>query len=216
MVTVAPAPPGAKPKRGWLARFLRLFRFYIGIPAAAIYLFGFSLFWRPLAQFIFGVAEWAKSFQLPPWVNDFALSIAANVASALIIATLIFLFLRNRRLQSIAGSFNAIDISDPAKPVPWGKVTLRYELLPTGLFQPQFRCSLVNQVEGIELQGSAIWTKDQYLIGHYQEVGNLARRRAGAFAMQLDGNGDAFTGRFVYIDPKSRDPEVGAAKWEMQ
>jgi hypothetical protein len=188
-------------------------RFYVGIPALVIYIFVFALFWRPLAVYIFGVAEYLKTLPVPTWVPEMGFNILANVLSAIVIAIVVWFALLNRRLQSIAGTYSASDITSASTPVTWGSVTLRYELLPTGLFQPQFRCRL-KTADGVVLEGCAVWTKDQYLVGHYQEVGHLARRRAGAFVMQLDGGGSTFTGKFAYIDPNTRDPAVGEAKWE--
>jgi len=203
-VTTPETTPASNPIRKTVGGF----RFYIGIPALALYIFVFALFWRPLAERIFGVAEYLKKLPWPNWVPEMGFGILANLLSAVVIAFIVWIVLWNRRLRSVAGTYRATDVSTPEKPVAWGNVVLRYELLPTGLFQPQFRCRLTN-TEGVVLEGCAIWTKDQYLVGHYQEVGNLARRRAGAFVMQLDGGGSTFNGKFVFIDPSVRDPRQG-------
>lgn len=186
-------------------------RFYIGIPATVIYIIAFGLLWLPVSASLFGSIEWIRANASPPqWLNDIVLGIAANVLSALIIGYVIYRLIRNRRLAAVCGRFNAFEVEGTTE-TEWGTVTIAYELLPTSLFEPQIRCQL--ERGDTILLGHATIVNNQFLLGHYQETGNLARRRAGSFLFELDGTGDKYEGQFLHISPTEKEPKIGKAIW---
>lgn len=195
------------------APFFHRLGFYVGIPALFTYLILAALFWRPVAVWFFAFIPQAKNVVIPPWLWDFFGNVLSNLAAAVIVALPIWFFFTHKALSAVAKTYNAFDLST-GTPQPWGTVKLRYELLPTSFFQPQFHCVLEDQSRGLVLIGTATYVQ-QYLVGHYRERDNAARRRAGAFTLQLDGPGTAFEGVISFIDPVTQAPTHGAVRWEM-
>jgi hypothetical protein len=187
-------------------------RFYIGVPFALVYLAVAAVFWRPVASWLFGSVEWLKIALSPPaWIGDFTLNLASDLTAALLIGVIVVAVFRNRHLHERCGRFEA-RLVENGNEVPWGDVELVYELLPTGLFDPQVRCKLIRSGDVVCI-GQAIFVGDSYISGYYREVGNLRRRRTGAFTLRLNGEGDVFEGSFAYIDPSTDRPTAGTVRW---
>jgi hypothetical protein len=187
-------------------------RFYLGLPAVIIYLGLFAMLWRPLANHLFQGLDFVKQEVVPPnWLPELAQNVISDIIAVTIIGVVYLAILRQKRLSNICGRFHAFETTGGAKEA-WGTVTLSYELLPSGLFDPQLRCRLEHN--DIILIGQATITNDQYLCGHYRETSNLARRRVGAFLLRLAGDGDSFNGTFVFLDPKTEIPTNGTISWE--
>lgn len=193
-----------------LKRFQNWFRFYINIPTFLIYLLIFALFWHPIGGAIFGIADYfVAEFSPPPWMTQLVLSVVSDILAGLVLGITLLIFLRKRNLHILCGRFNAY-LTTQGLNEPWGNVTLTYELLESNSDGPRIRIQIQN--ENIILKGEAIVFREQYLTGYYREVSKLARRRAGTFFLELDGEGN-YSGKFLYLDPDTRTPSTGTVKW---
>jgi len=113
------------------------------------------------------------------------------------------------RIRDLTESFQSF-LTTQGLNESWGIVTLSYEPLQETSDGYRIRVQLQNK--DITLKGEAAVYKEQYLVGFYREVSKVSRRRAGAFMLELDGEGDYF-GKFLYIDPDTRTPSMGTVKW---
>lgn len=187
------------------------FRFYISIPTLLVYLFVLALFWRPLAQVLFYFSNWiAIQLSPPKWVTDISLGIVSDFLAGIIIGFALIVFLRKRRLHNMTGKFHAY-LTTRGMNQKWGTVTLAYELLESSAEGPRIRLEIEN--EGIILRGEATIYRDQFLIGYYQEMSQLSRRRAGSFMLEMDGNGN-YAGKFLFLSPDYKSPTMGTVRWK--
>ena len=188
------------------------FRLYFDLPSTIIILVILSFVYRPILGFFFRFLEKTDAeLQLPVWVGDFGLAMLANLLSAIVIAFFVLLVLGWRRISAVCGTFDAYDLKDDNAKEPWGKVTIRYNLLSN-----KIRGSLIDDTRDTEIVLDAVFDRGQYLRGHYVERNNLQRRRLGAFLLLLGGDGDSYEGPYVFVDPHdtSMVPKTGRSRWE--
>jgi hypothetical protein len=193
-----------------IKKIKRLLRIHLDIPSAVIILLIISLFFRPLLNFLFNVSSnFLQEVKFSPWFEIISLKVVCEMIAAMIIIPLILYFFRLSTKSMLVGKFNAFDIVGTNENV-WGIVTLSYNM-----FSNKIRGTLTSTSDDSEILIEAIFDRGSYLRGHYIEKKKLSRRRMGAFLLTLDGEGDNYSGPYVFIDPADGNdiPKQGKAKW---
>ena len=190
-----------------------VFNIYIGINsavslvliAAAIYYFFLK---DILVVSVNMFSTWYDSNSV--W-HSLVLGIVASITAAIVFGILgVFLFAWSNKMR-LTGEYNAFEIDSTGKENKWGKVTIKYHPLSTSNNHPPMKLRLKH--DKIIMEGSGMIIDNRYLVGHYCETGEPARRRSGAFMFEISGAGNTWEGRFVYIDPETNSPAEGKAKW---
>lgn len=185
------------------------FRLHFDLNTIVVLLVVIFLIHRPATNWLLGLIGQVSSIEaLPDWIRTFVFSVGANLVSAIVIALIVFGWVRTSRKTMAVGRFKAYDTSS-GKKADWGEVRLSYNLFSTRIVGV-----LSNQDVSLRLEAS--FDRELYLRGHYAETGNIARRRLGAFLLCLDGEGNTYTGAFAFVDPAEPNstPKTGTVRWE--
>lgn len=186
----------------------KILQLHIDIPSIVVMGCVFLVVWQPLAR---SAIEWLgivqKQIDPPIWVGDFFLGIMVNLVSAVIIVPFLFWVFGVANKSDLVGKFKAFDLTGDAEE-EWGDVSLTYNLLSN-----RIKGTLTK--DDLSLALEAYLEKGQYLRGHYIEQTNFARRRIGAFLLQLNGSADRYQGKFVFVDPddQAATPQTGDILW---
>jgi hypothetical protein len=193
--------------RDWL---VRVFRLHIDLPTVPIVLLLATLVYRPLLFLAIPALEnVATEFGFHPSVAAFLRDFFANLAAGLILLVLGYWAFNVKLKSAYAGEFLAYDIKK-GQEEEWGRVRLTYNL-----FSRRIRGLLHNDARNVDIEIDGMFERGQYIRGTYIERGRVARRRLGAFLMMLQGEGDEYRGKYVYVDPEEGHhvPSRGEAKW---
>ena len=184
-------------------------RFYIAVPEFILLLLVLALFWRPIAEVALGwSALLSAKVTVPAWFSDVAVNVVANLIASAIVVVVAIAVLKRRRNHALAGQFDAFDLQGGAE-VAWGTVELRYPLMST---EPRMRMRLVR--DNVILEGEGLVNKERHFIGFYRETSDIVRRRYGSFMMELHGANNAYTGKYLFVDPDTDSVTVGSAIWK--
>jgi hypothetical protein len=189
-----------------MRRFLRI---HVDLPTLIVALVVLLFVHRPLQKAFFDLIGWVDTqYNLPDWCGTMGIAIVANVLALLLLGTIGFALFRIGSKAAIVGVFKAYDLTRGARE-EWGTVRLTYNI-----FSRKIRGSITHN--DIELTLEGVFDKGQYLRGHYWEAGNPARRRLGAFLLQLSGEGDSYEGSFAFVGPTTNNltPSSGRVLWK--
>ena len=196
--------------RGHVRSYLNL---HIDLQTVVVVLLIVVLFNRPFVHGVFTVATFVgEKTELPSWVNAIFLGVVADFLSAFIVGLVVFWAFRIKRKSALCGKFKAYDIVE-GEEVYWGDVSLTYNI-----FSNRIRGRLFSDKHDADICIEAVFERGEYLRGHYVEKNRLTRRRMGAFLLMLDGEGESYSGRYVFVDPCDANflPREGRAKWVME
>lgn len=190
-----------------LNRIAKFFRFFVDIPTVVIVAVLVLYVHRPLANlFLEKLGPLQKEIGFAGTAYAFIEAVLVNAVTGLILGTVAYWLFRMHRRSDTVGRFKAFDLSNDEKK-DWGEVTLKYNL-----FSSRMIGVMVHDDKRLKLDGKL--DRDQYFHGHYWEIGNRARRRLGAFLLELSGDATKYQGRFVFVDPDHREPQKGQVVWE--
>ena len=192
-----------------LSKIKKILMVHIDLPTIIMISVIVLVIHRPLASFIFTRVAWlSERLDLPIWIGPILQGVSANIITALIVGPFLYFFFRNGIKSQTVGKFSAYDISD-GKRTEWGTVHLTYNLFSNRIIGKIVHNDIILKLE-------ASFDKGDYLRGHYNEESNRARRRLGAFLLQLNGQTDKYIGPFVFVDPEDDNikPKSGTVEWE--
>ena len=183
---------------------------HIDLSTVVVILLIIFLFNRLFLQVVLASIDFMGSkIEFPPWLYDISVGFLANILALLFVAYLVFWIFRLRTKSALCGKFKAYDIVDD-KENYWGDVSLTYNI-----FSNRIRGCLRSNEYDADIIIEAVFERGEYLRGHYIEKKKLTRRRMGAFLLMLDGEGDSYSGSYVFVDPYKLNflPQTGKAKW---
>jgi len=203
----------AKSKQSVGGRLRGYLNLHIDLPTIVIVLLIVAIFYRPLLSGVFAFAGFVETkTELPPWVSDLVIGIVVNIISAIIIVPLAFWIFRLRAKSELCGNFKAYDIVNGQERY-WGKIHLTYNI-----FSNRVCGCLSSDHFDADIRIEGVFERGEYLRGHYVERRRSTRRRMGAFLLMLDGEGESYSGPYVFVDPAESNflPREGRAKWVME
>ncbi len=184
-------------------------RFYIAVPEFILVLLVLALFWRPIANIALGWSALLSASVTPPaWISDVTVNVVANLIASAIVVLVAIAILKRRRNHALAGRFEAFDVKNGNEEA-WGTVELRYPLMSA---EPRMRMRLIRG--DVILEGEGFVSKERHFIGHYRETSDIVRRRYGSFMMELHGANNAYSGKYLFVDPDTDEVTVGSAIWK--
>ena len=193
-----------------MKKIKRWLNLHFDISSLVIILLLVSLVYRPLLNFLFLTStNLTPKLTVPEWVEHILLKVLCEIIAAAIILPLVFYLFRVSSKSMLTGKFTAFDIID-GKDTEWGTVTLTYNM-----FSNRIKGVLTSVSGDADLHIDAAFERGSYLRGHYIEKKKLTSRRMGAFLLMLDGEGDNYSGSYVFVDPDEANgiPKEGKAKW---
>ncbi len=199
----------ANRKHVW-SRMRGYFNLHVDLPATVAILLIVLLFHRPFLGGVFAFADFmGGKMELPAWLDDLVIGIVANILSAIIVIPIVFWVFRLNAKSELCGKFKAYDIVEDEEQY-WGDVVLTYNI-----FSNRIRGRLSSTGHDADIRIEAVFERGEYLRGHYVEKWKTTRRRMGAFLLMLDGEGDTYSGPYVFVDPRDANyqPKEGRAKW---
>lgn len=195
--------------RAW-SRIRGYLNLHVDLPTIVVALLIVLLFHRPFLAGVFALTDFIGSkVEFPVWVDDLVVGIAANILSAFIVIPIVFWVFRLNAKSELCGRFKAYDIVKNEE-VYWGDVVLTYNI-----FSNQIRGCLSSKKHDADIHLEAVFERGEYLRGHYVEKKKTTRRRMGAFLLMLDGEGNTYSGPYVFVDPNNSNyqPKEGRVKW---
>jgi hypothetical protein len=193
--------------RSWL---VRIFRLHVDLPSVVIVLLLVTLVYRPLLNVAIPTLEsTGTELGFPPSVIAFLRDFFANLTAGAIVLVVGYWIFDIKLKSAYAGEFLAFDIKKGHEE-EWGRIRLTYNL-----FSRRIRGLLHNEAIKVDIEIDGVFERGQYIRGTYIERGRVERRRMGAFLMMLQGEGDEYRGKYVYVDPEEGHdiPTRGEAKW---
>lgn len=188
-----------------------LFRFYIDWPLVTVFVLLVFLFRAAIVDdLLMPLAVQLSSATTNSVGSTLLLSILANVITTVLLAAVGLFFFRLLMRARLSGDYKAFQI-DGATETPYGSATILYA--PLAFDRNGVPVKLRLRHDDIELEGRGVLVNNQFLVGHYTETGKPERRRCGSFHYQLDGDGQTWRGKFVYVSPDTAAIVAGEAKW---
>jgi len=191
--------------------FASFFRFYIDWPLMLVFVLLVVLFRVALLDELFlPVAKVLSTAASNSIGATLLLGIISNLFTAFLVAIAGLLFFRQLMRARLSGSYQACQIQGSVE-TPYGTATILFA--PLALDRNGVPVKLKLKHNDIELEGRGLIVNNRTMIGHYTEIGKPERRRCGSFFYQLDGNGQSWQGKFVFVSPDKEEIEVGEGKW---
>jgi hypothetical protein len=191
-----------------------LFRIHIDLPSWVVFLGLVVFFRRQLLDELLLPAATVLSKKTSGTIGE---AIAVNVGSSILAAVLLgglgLLAIHHLKRVHLTGKFTATVAQNGAQ-VPWGNAKILCS--PVAPDRNGVPVWLSLKHDDIDLRGQGLLIDNRVLVGHYSEVGRPERRRCGVFLYELDGNGQTWSGTFLYLDPNTSVPSQGSARWTRQ
>ena len=188
-----------------------LFRFYIDWPLIVVFVLLVFLFRAAIVDdLLLPLAVQLSSAASNSVASTLWLAILANVITTILLATVGLFSFRLLKRARLSGDYKAFQIEGTTE-TPYGSATILYALLAFDRNGVPVKLRLKHN--DVELEGRGLLVNNQFLVGYYTETGKPERRRCGSFHYQLDGDGQTWRGKFVYVSPDTAAIVAGEAKW---
>ena len=190
--------------------FRNIFRFYIDWPLVAVFVVLVIILRSAIVdEMLLPVAKQLSAAADNSVGATLLLGVLANLLTSVFVAVVGLLFFRMLPRAHLSGDYKAYEVEN-GQDIPYGTATILYSLLAIDRNGVPVKLRLVHG--DIELDGRGLLVNNQFLVGYYTETGKL-RRRCGSFHYQLDGDGQTWRGKFVYVSPTTAAIVAGEAKW---
>jgi hypothetical protein len=191
------------------------FRIHFDIPSLTVILLIILIIYRPAAiLFLKFVQVITRKIDIPQWVKDVVINVSSEIIGALIIALIIFLYLKLTSKPFFAGKYKAYEKIEKDGGVEvfeeWGTINLTYNI-----FFKSMKGTLVSTDGSVKFKLSGEIDKERYFKGTYIQQDKPSALRLGAFLMLVNPYGESYEGMFLHFSPTTTitQPEKGFAKW---
>lgn len=191
------------------------FRIHFDFPTLTVILLLILICIRPFTVLFFKFVQIITiKINIPQWAKDVCINVSSEIIGAVIIALLVFLYLKLTSKPYFAGEFKAYEkvINEDKSEVyeEWGTIILTYNILFRSM-----KGILLKSDGTVNLKLVGEIDKERYFKGTYNQQGKPSALRLGSFLMLIDSDGDNYEGMFLHFSPTTAitQPKIGYAKW---